>query len=132
MEQGDGCQSHSYRHNTTTPRTLRRVTPSFAERQCSVPRLGDIWIPKSVVSLNHFARFYIPGVEDLFQIGDRLVRVEHARSKSRLISWKAWRDPEGKWQFQQESTNEQSFSIFPSNFAPLRPVEKGDQSEFTD
>jgi hypothetical protein len=66
MEQGDGCQSQNYRRNTITPRTLRRVTPSFAERQCSVPRLGDIWVPKLVVSPNHFTRFYIPGVEDLF------------------------------------------------------------------
>lgn len=132
MEQGDGCQSHSYRHNTITPRTLRRVTTSFAEKQRSVPRLGDIWIPKSVVSPNHFARFYIHGVEDLFQIGDRLVKVEHAGSRSRLISWRVWRDPKRKWQFQQESTDEQSFSIFPSNFAPLRPVEEGDQSKFTD
>ncbi len=108
------------------------MTTSFAEKQRSVPRLGDIWIPKSVVSPNHFARFYIHGVEDLFQIGDRLVKVEHAGSRSRLISWRVWRDPKRKWQFQQESTDEQSFSIFPSNFAPLRPVEEGDQSKFTD
>jgi hypothetical protein len=86
MEQRDGCQFHSYKHNTTTPRTLRRVTPIFAERQHGVLRLGDIWIPKAVVSPNHFARFYIPGVEDLFQTEDRLVRVEHARSRYRLIS----------------------------------------------
>ncbi len=108
------------------------MTPSFAERQRNVPRLGDIWIPKFAVSPNHSAKFYIPGVEDLFQIGDRLVRVEHAGSRSLLISWRVWHDLEGKWQFQQESTDEQSFSIFPSNFAPLRPVEEGDQSEFTD
>jgi hypothetical protein len=130
MEQMDGYQSQSYKHHTTTPHTLRRVTPIFAERQRSVPRLGDIWIPKSAVSFNHFARFFIPGVEDLFQTGDRVVRVEHAGSRSRLISWRIWRDPEWKWQFQQESTDEQSFSIFPSNFAPLRPVAEGFQSEF--
>jgi hypothetical protein len=132
MEQGDGCQSQSYRHNTTTPRTLRRVMPLFAERQCSVPRLGDIWVPKSAVSTNHFTRFYIPGMKDLFQIRDHLVRVEHGGSRSRVISWRIWRDSEGKWQFQQESTYEQSFSIFPSNFAPLRPIAEGDQSEFAD
>jgi len=126
MEQGDGCQSQSYRRSTTTPRTLRRVTPLFAERQRSVPRLGDIWVPKSVVSPNHFTKFYIPGVEDLFQIGDHLVRVEHGGSRSRVISWRIWHDSEGKWQFQQESTNEQNFSIFPSNFAPLRPVAEGE------
>jgi len=73
MEPRGGCQSHNYRHNTTTPPTLRRVTPLFAERQCNVPRLGDIWIPKSTLSANHFPRFYILGVEDLFQIGDRIV-----------------------------------------------------------
>jgi hypothetical protein len=126
----DGYQSQSYRRHTITPHTLRRVTPIFAERQRSVPRLGDIWIPKSAISSNHFARFFILGVEDLFQTRDRVVRVEHAGSRSRLISWRIWRDPEWKWQFQQESTDEQSFSIFPSNFAPLRPVVEGFQSEF--
>jgi len=102
----------------------------FAERQRGVPRLGDIWIPKVVVSPNHFARFYIPGVEDLFQTQDGLVRVEHARLRSRLISWRVWHALEGKWQFQQESADEQCFSIFPFNFAPLRPVAEGAQFEF--
>ncbi len=82
MEQGDGCQSQSYRRSTTTLCTLRRVTPLFAERQRSVPRLGDIWVPKSAMSPNHFTRFYIPSVENLFQVGDHLVRVEHGGSRS--------------------------------------------------
>jgi len=97
-----------------------------------VPRLGDIWVPKSVVSPNHFTRFYIPGVEDLFQVGDHLVRMEHGGSRACVISWRIWRDSEAKLQFQQESTYEQSFSIIPSNFAPLRPIAKGDQSRFAD
>jgi len=122
MEQTDGCPSHSYRRNTIMPHILRKVIPIFAERHHSVPRLGDIWIPKSPVSPNHFPRFYIPGVEDLFQAGDRVVKVEHAGSRSRLISWRVWRDPEAKWQFQQESTYEQCFLTFPSNFEPLRPL----------
>jgi hypothetical protein len=100
MEQGDGRQPQYYRHHTTTPPTLRRVTPLFAERQRSVPRIGDIWIPKIVASPNHFVRLYIPGVEDLFQVGDRLLRVEHSGSRSRLISWKIWRNQEEGWQFQ--------------------------------
>ncbi len=75
-------------------------------------------------------RHYIPGVEDLFQVGDHLVKMEHGGSRSRVISWRIWRDSEGKWQFQQESTDEQSFSIFPSNFAPLKLVAEGDQSQF--
>jgi len=131
MDQGDGCQSQSSRRNTTTPRTLRRVASSFTERQRSVPRIGDIWIPKLAVSPNHCVRLYILGVEDLFQAGDRLLRVEHSGSKSRLISWRMWHNQEEGWQFQQESTDEQSFSTFPSDFVPLRPVAEGDQPEFS-
>ncbi len=109
---------------------MRRVAPSYAERQRALPRLGDIWIPKSAVSPNHFVKLYMPGVEDLFQEGDRLLRVEHGRSRSRLISWKIWRSQEGEWKFQQESTDEQSFTIVPSNIAPLKPIAEGAQSEF--
>ncbi len=95
-----------------------------------MPRLADIWIPKFFVSPNHFPRFYISGVEDLFQTGDHVVRIEHAGSRSRLINWKVWCDSETKWQFQQESTDKQCFSTFPSNFEPLRLVAEGAQSEF--
>jgi hypothetical protein len=132
MEQRDGCQPQNYRRNSTTPPILRRITPLLVERQRSVPRLGDIWIPKLAVLPNHFVRLYIPGVEDLFQVGDRLLRVEHSCSRSRLISWRIWQNQERVWQFQQESTDEQNFSIFPSNFAPLRPVAEGHQFEFID
>jgi hypothetical protein len=42
---------------------------------------------------------YIPGVEDLFEEGDRLLRVEHGKSRSCLISWRVWRSKEGEWRF---------------------------------
>jgi hypothetical protein len=47
---------------------------------------------------------YIHGVKDLFQ--------------------------EGEWKFQQESTDEQSFTTVPSTIAPLKPIVEGVQSEF--
>jgi hypothetical protein len=96
----------------------------------SVHYRGYIWIPKSAASPNHFGRLYIPGVEDLFQEGDHLLRVEHGRSRSRLISWKVWRSKEGEWRFQQESTDEQNFTTVPSNIAPLEPIAEGVQFEF--
>jgi hypothetical protein len=108
------------------------VSPIFAERQRSVPRVGDIWIPKLAMSPNHFVRMYIPSVEDLFQEGDRILRVEHGGSTSRLISWKIWRNQEREWQFQQESTDEQNFTTIASNVTPLSPVAEGVQSEFTE
>jgi len=106
MEQGGGHRPQSYRPNFISPPILRRVAPLYAERQCGLPKLGDIWIPKSAVSPNHFVRLYIPGVEDLFQEGDRILRLEHDGSRSRLMSWRIWQSQEGEWRFQQESMDE--------------------------
>jgi hypothetical protein len=130
METGGGPQSRIFRGNITTPPTLRRVAPEFAERQHSVPRLGDIWISRSEVSPNHFVRLYILGVQDLFQVGDRLLWVEHNESRSRIITWRIWKDQDEGWRFQQESMDEQNFATVPSNFEPLRPIHEGVQSEF--
>jgi hypothetical protein len=132
MDQGAGSQPRNYRHSTTSRRTLRRVTPSLVERPRSIPRLRDIWVPISTPSANHFPRLYILGVEDLFQTRDRIIRVEHGGSRSRLISWRIWRDATESWQFQQESSNEQTFSLILSDFSPLplRPIAEGEQSTF--
>jgi len=131
MAQGGGHGPQNFRTASTSPPTLCRVVPELAERQRSVPRLGDIWIPRSEVLPNHFVKMYIPEVKDLFQEGDRLLRVAHSGSKSRLISWRVWRTQDGKWRFQQQSMDEQHFSTLPSNFEPLRPVHEGAQSEFS-
>jgi hypothetical protein len=88
MEQGGGHQPQNYRATFTSPPILRKVAPAYSEKQRALPRLGDIWVPKSVASPNHFVQLYILGVEDLFQEGDRLLRVEHSGSRSRLISWR--------------------------------------------
>jgi hypothetical protein len=132
MDQGAGSQPHNYRPSTTSRRTLRRVTPSLAKQLRSISRLGDIWVPKLAPTTNHFPRLYIPGVEDLFQTGDRIIRIEHGGSRSHLICWRIWRDAGESWQFQQESSDEQIFFLIPSNFSPLplRPVVEGEQSMF--
>jgi hypothetical protein len=71
-------------------------------------------------------------VEDLFQTGDRIIRVEHGGSRSRLIYWRIWRDVGESWLFQQKSSDEQKISLISSNFSPLplRPVAEGEQSTF--
>jgi hypothetical protein len=99
MEQGDAGRPQSYKGNIITPHTLCRVSPLVLERQHNVPRIGNIWIPKLSTSPNHFIKLYIFGVEDLFQNGDHLFRVEHCGSKSRIISWRIWRNPKERWQF---------------------------------
>ncbi len=130
MEQGGGQRPQTYRTIFTSPPTLHRIVPLSAERQSALLKLRDIWIPKLAVSPNHFVRLYILGVEDLFQEGDRLLRVEHGGLRSRLISWRMWRSQEGEWKFQQEFTDEQKFTTVPSTIAPLKPIAEGAQSEF--
>ncbi len=132
MDQVARSQPRGYSTNTTSRRTLRKVTPSLAEAVCSIPRVSDIWVPKSTPTANHFPRIYIPRVEDLFQTGDRIIQIEHGGSRSRLICWRIWRDTEDSWQFQQESSDEQIFSLISSNFSPLplKPVVEGEQSTF--
>ncbi len=130
MEQGLGSAPQNYRRTSTTLPTLRRVAPAFSKRQSAIPRIGDIWVPKFEVSPNHFVRLFIRGIEDLFQVGDRLIRVEHSGSRSRLISWRIWRTQEGEWKFQQSSTDEQKFAFIPAVFMPLKPIHEGVQAEF--
>ncbi len=68
----------------------------------------------------------------MFQPGDRIIRIEHGGSRSRLICWRIWHDAEDSWQFQQESSDEQIFSLISSNFShlPLKPIAEGEQSAF--
>ncbi|CAK9860058.1 unnamed protein product [Sphagnum jensenii] len=69
-------------------------------------------------------------VEDLFADRDRLIQIEHSGFRSRIISWGVWRNKAGGWRFQQQSSDEQRFSTFTSDFEPLSPVHEGTQSEF--
>ncbi len=98
---GWGGQLQSYKNNISTPHTLRRFSPLVLKRQCNVPRIRDIWVPKLSVSPNHFIKLYILGVEDLFQNGNHLLRVENYGSRSHIISWRIWQNPDERWQFQQ-------------------------------
>jgi len=90
MESEDGLAPQSSSLVSILHPTLRKVNPECAERQSSIPRVGDVRIPRSEVSPDHFIRLYIPGVEDLFAEGDRLVRIEHSGFRSRIIIWGIW------------------------------------------
>jgi hypothetical protein len=80
-----------------------------------VPRLGDVWIPFSFVSPNHFIKFLIPGVEDLFVAKDWILKVENSRMKSRLISWRTFDDENFGIRWQMDFAYEQIFILLPSD-----------------
>ncbi len=114
MEQEDGFQAHDFRHNIILPSTLCRVSTHKSERQRQVSWIDDVWIPFSPISPNHFSKFFILGVEDLFWIGDQILRVENSRTRSTLISYRTFDDDHlGIW-WQMDSTYEQIFTLLPS------------------
>jgi hypothetical protein len=90
MEQEDGHQVLNSIGDITSLPTLHKVSTYRLEKQGQVPRLGDIWIHVSLISPNHFVKFYIPSVENLLWVGDRILRVENTKLKTRLISWRTF------------------------------------------
>jgi hypothetical protein len=82
MEQEDGFQMQDFQNNIILRPTLHRVSTHRSERQRQMSRIGDIWIPFSPVSPNHFNNFFILGVENLFQAKDQILRVENCRVRS--------------------------------------------------
>jgi hypothetical protein len=78
-----------------------------------VPQLSDVWIPFSLISPNHFIRFFILGVEDLFLAKDWILKVENSRMKSRLISWRTFDDENFGIQWQMDFVDEHIFTLLP-------------------
>jgi hypothetical protein len=78
-----------------------------------VPQLSDVWIPSSLISPNHFIRFFILGVEDLFLAKDWILKVENSRMKSRLISWRTFDDENFGIQWQMDFVDEHIFTLLP-------------------
>jgi hypothetical protein len=62
-----------------------------------VPRVGDLWLPMVVVSLHHKVMFFFSRIDVLFIIGDKVVKVEHARVESKVLVWSLGKKNGGKW-----------------------------------
>lgn len=129
MEQEGGSQQQNSKGSTILPPTLCRISALGSEIYIRVLRIGDIWIPRLTISSNHFTRFYIPGVEDLLQPSDKILRVQHVGMRSRLLNWKIWHtsdvDYNTNWNLQMNN----SVFLIPSTFIPLALVDEGDQSK---
>jgi hypothetical protein len=49
--------------DTTSPPSLFEKTIQIFKRRNAVPRIGDIWIPNVVISIEHHVRFFIPKID---------------------------------------------------------------------
>jgi len=52
------------------------------------PRLRNIWIPFLDIIRQSYVIFYMPNMENLFKVGDRIVKVEHSSTMSIISIWK--------------------------------------------
>jgi hypothetical protein len=68
--------------------TLHRGDNFTFVRVVGLPRTKDIWVPHCTVSPDHFTYFSISRIEALFQVGDKLLKVETSTLTSRILSWK--------------------------------------------
>jgi hypothetical protein len=59
------------------------------------PNLGDILILVALRFEQHIIKLYIPRMEEIFIIGDKIMKVEHVGTTFRLMNWKL--DVENYW-----------------------------------
>jgi hypothetical protein len=90
MEQTTGTKVQSCKSSSTSLHISHKFTHIVSNGAKEVPRVGDIWIPYYAKSLDHFTRFFIPEIEILFQLGDKILRVEACGLSSRLVCWRLW------------------------------------------
>jgi hypothetical protein len=86
MEQEVGPQLTNTITYTTFPVSLSNpLTIEVFEGVDSITRVGDLWIPIATSSPFHHVRFFILGIDVLFAIGNKIIRIEHSRAKSKVM-----------------------------------------------
>jgi hypothetical protein len=83
------------------------IIPTFEDRKF-VPKLGDIWNLVAMRYEQHFVKFYIPRMEEMFGVGNIIIRVKHVRATFRLMNWNL--DVENYWVLKNK--NNVKFVVF--------------------
>jgi hypothetical protein len=85
----------------------------------AIPKVSDIWVPHATTSKHHYVKIFILGIEDMFEIKEKLTRVELTSCQSKLSCWSDDRHFEGeiKWNFEHKDGT--SFSFIPTNVGSM-------------
>jgi hypothetical protein len=86
MEKAYASKSNPMTYNFLDPCLFNFEVLDLANGKFAL-KLRDIWIPKSLETNQHCVRFYLPRMENMFRIRDRMVKVEHSGTISRMLSW---------------------------------------------
>ncbi len=76
MEQAASTKVQSCSSSSTSPHILHKSTHIMSDGAKEVPRVQNVWIPYSTRFLDHFTRFFILRIEIMFQLGDKILKVE--------------------------------------------------------
>lgn len=60
---------------------------SNLEKNKLPPYAGDIWVPALPINRNRLVKIFVPNMEKLFKPRNKIVKVEHVRVTSKLLSW---------------------------------------------
>ncbi len=67
---------------------------SFEEVE-SLPKVADLWLPIATIPPSHKIIFFLPRIDVLFVVGDKVVRIEHYGVESKVLVWRLGRNVEG-------------------------------------
>lgn len=63
----------------------------------AIPKVGYLWLLVAIVSPHHQVRFFFLGIDVLFTIGDKVVKVEHVMVEFKVLVWRLGRKNHEKW-----------------------------------
>lgn len=95
-----------------------------------VPRVEDVWIFNCVASPNHFTHFFIPKVEELFQIGKKTLRLETFGLSLCLVCQRLCQDIEQQLFWQLDISNEQMLFLVPFDLHSFSPIAEENKISF--
>jgi hypothetical protein len=104
MEHGVGQPLSCNRINITSlPFSFDPLIIELHENVEVVPRIGgDLWLPMAIVSPHHKVGFFFLGIDVLFNAKDKVVKIEHAGVKSKVLVWRLGEKSDKHWQWNFE------------------------------
>jgi len=62
-----------------------------------IPKIRYLWLLVAVLSPHHQVRVFFIGIDVLFTIGDKVVKVEHIKVEFKVLVWRLGKKNDGKW-----------------------------------
>jgi hypothetical protein len=106
MELENGSTFHNSNASFSSLFAFPNIDVSRFEKKSEIPKVGDIWIPKAYVSFDCFIKIFIPRIEKLFKVRNRILKVDIGGSTFILKTWRLCLKLDQGLKWQLESADE--------------------------